>query len=163
MTSNRTEQYLPSLANNTFVCSFGGNFGKFNGESYEMNYETKNLLAKNCVDKNAQILFMSYDGFSIGTPVISTPDVIKEGNTISSQLELSKNFSGEDKKINFALCLYDGITIRAINNVEYTHKNGDAAKTLTNEIVIPNGIYEHFDIKAIVMDENFVRYETVLQ
>ena len=163
VTSNRTEQYLPSLVNNTFVCSFGGNFGKFNGESYEMNYETKNLLAKNCVDKNAQILFMSYDGFSIGTPVISAPDEIKEGNTISSQLELSKNFSGENKKINFALCLYDGITLRAINNVEYTHKNGDAAKTLTNEIVIPNGIYEHFDIKAIVMDENFVRYETVLQ
>lgn len=158
VTTNRTEQYLPSLSGNTFINEPGKSFGKFNGISYEMNYDTKKLIRKDNVDQTANVFLTDDEGFCVNEPEITLPDKIESGKSISASVSVSKNLSGDDKKIKFSLCLFDGIVLRAINTVEYTCNQGAEARIIPNSLQIPNGIWAHCTVKAFVYDENLERY-----
>lgn len=165
--NNRTPQYMPLLSGNTFITAFGADFGTFDYSDYTMDYTVNRLFTKYEIDTDAEIVFdFSSDEseqqpseYSVPKPIlILENNSVKAGNKIVSKLNLPKNNSGEDKKINFVLCFYNGIKLVAMKSAEYTHLNGAASEVLTNTIEIPEGKYKKYEIRAFVFNDNLECY-----
>ena len=133
-----TRNDIYSGANGKYLLDYLGNIVYI--DTKDSDYSVNKMFAQNRINENSKILFISPDEFEmveymIERPVINVENnTIAAGNHITAKIKLSDNYSSEDKKINFALCLYSGIKLKTMNITTYTHAGGEYGKELTRRV-----------------------------